>query len=153
MKQFLLFLPPSAQTQRVCDFVCNGSGRVLLHRQPLLLNQCKWASGVRLCPKGGVHSVGLFGDLLIYSAVRQLCLIAFKIRGPQCPARYKDRTTAPAPAGEARTSNRGSRYRRSRSVSRRSPRRRRPRSPAKPLPNFQPVPRGEEKRQRPQWPL
>ena len=56
----------------------------------------------------------------------------------------RDQTTAPAPVGGARTSNKGSRYRRNRSASRPNLKRRRPRSPAKPPPSYQPAPRGRE---------
>lgn len=66
-------------------------------------------------------------------------------QGPRCPAKCRDRTTAPAPAGEARILNKGNRYRRNRSGSKHSPKRRRPRSRVKPLLNFQLVPRGKER--------
>lgn len=64
-----------------------------------------------------------------------------------CPARCsRGRTTVPTPAAGARTLSRGRRLRpssRARSSgTRASPRRRRPRSPARPLPSCPPVPKG-----------
>lgn len=72
-------------------------------------------------------------------------------QGPRCPAKCRDRTTAPAPAGEARISNKGKRYHLSRSESKHSPKRRRPRSRVKLLLNFQLVPRGKKRRGKKAW--
>lgn len=62
--------------------------------------------------------------------------------GPGCPVRCREWTTAPAPAGAALTLSSASLCPPSRSVSRFSLKRRRPRYPAKPLPSSPPVPRG-----------
>lgn len=84
------------------------------------------------------------GNLLCRAHIT--CNPCFVFRqGPRCPAKCRDRTTAPAPAGEARILNKGNRYRRNRSGSKHSPKRRRPRSRVKPLLNFQLVPRGKER--------
>lgn len=64
-----------------------------------------------------------------------------------CPVRCsRGRTTAPTPVGEARTPSRGRRLRQSSrgpsSGTRPSPRKRRPKSPARRLPSSPPAPRG-----------
>lgn len=73
---------------------------------------------------------------------RTALLLISVFQGPRCLVKCRDQTTAPAPAGGARILNKGNRYPQNRSGSRRSLKRRRPRSPAKLLLSFQPVPRG-----------
>ncbi len=72
---------------------------------------------------------------------------AFVYAVSACPVRCsRGRTTAPTPVGEARTQSRGRRLHQSSqalsSGTRLSPRRRRPKSPARLLPSSPPAPRG-----------
>lgn len=76
-----------------------------------------------------------------------VCVCVFVCAVSACPVRCnRGRTTAPTPVGEARMPSRGRwLHRSSRALSsgtRPSPRRRRPKSPARPLPSFPPAPRG-----------
>lgn len=83
----------------------------------------------------------LYVGMLVSGATAYNSPLCFS--GPGCPARCREQTTAPARVAGAQTSSRERRLLRSRSASRPSPRRKRPRSLAKRQPNCPPAPRGE----------
>ena len=88
----------------------------------------------------------LYFDTCTYITVSRIVThhtVVCLIPGPRCPVRCRDRTTAPAPAGEALTLNKENQYQPNRRGNKHSPKRRRPRSQVKLLPNSQPVPRGK----------